>query len=169
MRIILLLSLVLTGCAAHIQAPEATVKEFYTFYLNAYVSDNHADDLGSPQMRQYITKDTLARLKDIQGIKEQEIVSADYFTYSQDYAAKWISALEVGAAEDYTGGKVMNVWLGIEDGKTKQLRDYLRLEDGKWKIYRVVSVSDSYEQNIFDDNAISAAKAYAETIPEVVD
>jgi hypothetical protein len=63
----------------------------------------------------------------------------------------------------------MNVWLGVEDGKTKQLRDYLRLEDGKWKIYRVVSVSDSYEQNIFDDNAIAAAKAYAETIPEVVD
>ncbi|MFP2420685.1 DUF3828 domain-containing protein [Pseudescherichia vulneris] len=106
-------------------------------------------------------------LKDIQGIQEQEIVSADYFTYSQDYAAQWIPALAVGTAVDYAGGKVMNVWLGIEDGKTKQLRDYLRLEDGKWKIYRVVSVSDSYEQNIFNDNTITAAKAYAETMPKL--
>jgi hypothetical protein len=165
-RIMLLLTLALSGCASHIQTPEATVKAFYSFYLNAYVSDSGADDPGSPQMRQYIARDTLARLKNIQAISEQEIISADYFTYSQDYAAEWIPALEVGGAEDYAGGKVLNVWLGIEEGKTNQLRDYLRLEDGKWKIYRVVSVSDGYEQNIFDDNAITAAKAYAETIPK---
>lgn len=166
MRIILLLSLALSGCASHIPTPEATVKAFYSFYLNAYVSDNGADDLGSPQMQQYIARDTLAKLKDIHSIHEQEIISADYFTYSQDYAAEWIPALEVGGAEDYAGGKVLNVWLGIEEGKKNQLRDYLRLEDGRWKIYRVVSVSDGYEQNIFDDNAITAAKAYAETIPK---
>lgn len=55
---------------------------------------------------------------------------------------------------------------GSKRVKKSQLRDYLRLEDGKWKIYRVVSVSDGYEQNIFDDKAITAAKAYAETIPK---
>lgn len=164
MRALILLSLFLTGCTAHIQTPETTVKDFYIFYLNAWVSDSHADSPDSPQMKQYVAKDTLARLKTIQGLEEQEIVEADYFTYSQDYAQEWIPALEVGKAKDFAGGKVIDVWLGMQDGKKYQLRDYLRLEDQKWKIYRVVNVSDGFEQNIFDDRAIAAARAHSLSI-----
>lgn len=164
MRALILLALFLTGCTSHIPAPEATVKDFYVFYLNAFVSDSHADSLDSPQMKQYVAKDTLARLKTIQSLEEQEIVEADYFTYSQDYAEEWIPALEVGKARDGAGGKVIDVWLGMQDGKKYQLRDYLRLEDQTWKIYRVVNVSDGFEQNIFDDKAIAAARTYAQSI-----
>ena len=61
---------------------------------------------------------------------------------------------------------MLDVWLGIEDGKKRKLRDYLRQEDGNWKIYRVVDVSNGFEQNIFDDNAISAARAQAATLSQ---
>ncbi|WBM70376.1 YbjP/YqhG family protein [Buttiauxella sp. WJP83] len=164
MRTLLLASLLLMGCTVHAQTPEATVSDFYHFYLTDFVSDSNENPLTSAKMRQYVAKETLARLEAIQGIEEQEIVEADYFTYCQDYAPEWISALEVGAAQDDAGGKVLDVWLGIEGGKKLKLRDYLRKEDGNWKIYRVVDVSNGFEQNIFDDKAISAAKAHAATL-----
>ncbi len=166
MRILLLVSLLLMSCITHAQTPEVTVRDFYHFYLTDFVSDNHENPLNSAKMQQYVAKETLTRLKAIQDIEEQEIVDADYFTYCQDYAAEWIPALDVGTARDDAGGKVLDVWLGIEDGKKRKLRDYLRQEDGNWKIYRVVDVSNGFEQNIFDDNAISAARAQAATLSQ---
>ncbi|WMY74088.1 YbjP/YqhG family protein [Buttiauxella selenatireducens] len=164
MRALLLVSLLLMGCTTRAQTPKATVRDFYHFYLTDFVSDGNENPLTSAKMQQYVAKETLTRLKAIQDIEEQEIVEADYFTYCQDYAAEWIPALEVGTARDDAGGKVLDVWLGIEGGKKLKLRDYLRQEDGNWKIYRVVDVSNGFEQNIFDDKAISAAKAHAATL-----
>ena len=69
----------------------------------------------------------------------------------------------MGQSLEYMGGKVLDVQLGIQDGKSYPLKVYLRLEEGKWKIYRV-RAGDGYEQDIFDDKAIAAAKAYAATI-----
>lgn len=166
MRALLLVSLLLMGITTHAQTPEATVRDFYHFYLTDFVSDSHENPLNSAKMQHYVAKETLTRLKAIQDIDEQEIVEADYFTYCQDYAAEWVAALDVGTARDDTGGKVLDVWLGIQDGKKLKLRDYLRKEDGTWKIYRVVDISNGYEQNIFDDQAISAARAQAATLSQ---
>ncbi|WP_435952483.1 YbjP/YqhG family protein [Dryocola sp. BD626] len=163
MRIIILLCLLLSGCATHIPPAEITVREFYQFYLNAFVTDSQADDLNSSNMQRYVAKDTLARLKEIRAIYEQEIVEADYFTYSQDYAAEWIPALEIGKAKNFENGKVIDVWLGMQGGHKYHLIDYLRLEDGVWKIYRVRG-ENGYEQNIFDDKAIESARNDAATI-----
>jgi hypothetical protein len=162
--LLLLLSLTLAGCSSHIQTPENRVEQFYLFYLNAFVSDNHLDSPNSSQMRDYVAQDTLERLNEIQGIYEQEIIGADYFTYAQDYAKEWIPNLKVGRAKYFMGGEVVDVWIGIQDTKKNRLYVYLKMEEGKWKIYRVISLTDNYEQYIFDDKAIAAAKTYAASI-----
>lgn len=155
--LLLIFCMALTSCAAHIESPENRVEQFYLFYLNAFVSDNHQDSLDSVQMRDFVATDTRHRLKDILSIYEQEITGSDYFTYSQDYAQEWISRLKIGTAQDYMGGKVVDVQPGSQDGGHYSLRVYLRLEEGKWKIYRVRS-AEGYEQYIFDDKAITAAR-----------
>ncbi len=159
--LVLLLSLTLAGCSSHIQTPESRVEQFYLFYLNAFVSDNHLDSPDSSQMRDYVAQETLERLKEIQGIYEQEIIDADYFAYAQDYVKEWILGLKVGHAKDFMGGKVVDVWIGIQNNKKNHLYVYLKMENNKWKIYRVRSLTDNYEQYIFDGKAIAAAKAYA--------
>ena len=72
MRTLLLISLLLMSCITHAQTPEATVRDFYHFYLTDFVSDNHENPLNSAKMQQYVAKETLTRLKAIQDIKEQE-------------------------------------------------------------------------------------------------
>ena len=161
--LLLIFCMTLASCTAHIESPENRMEQFYLFYLNAFVSDNHQDSLDSAQMRDFVANDTRLRLKEVMSIYEQEIIGADYFTYSQDYAPEWIAGLKVGQSLEYMGGKVLDVQLGIQDGKSYPLKVYLRLEEGKWKIYRV-RAGDGYEQDIFDDKAIAAAKAYAATI-----
>ncbi|MCG0455166.1 YbjP/YqhG family protein [Enterobacter cloacae complex sp. ECC445] len=164
MRNILLMCLLLTGCATQMDAPEKRTHDFYTFYLTAFVTDSLEDDLDSSKMREYIARDTLSRLKKILSLYEQEIIDSDYFTYTQDYAAEWIPDLSVSNAINYASGKVVNVELGAGNSQKLRLKVYLRNEDGKWKIYRVADASHRFEQNIFDDRAIAAAQRYAASI-----
>lgn len=161
--LLLIFCMALASCADRIEPPENRVEQFYLIYLNAFVSDNHQDSLDSVQMRDFVATDTRRRLKEILSIYEQEITGSDYFTYSQDYAQEWISRLKIGKAQDCMGGKVVDVQLGSQDGGNYSLKVYLRLEEGKWKIYRV-RMADGYEQDIFDDKAIAAARSYAATI-----
>lgn len=161
--LLLIFCMTLASCTAHIESPENRVEQFYLFYLNAFVSDNHQDDLDSAQMRDFVANDTRLRLKEVMSIYEQEIIGADYFTYAQDYAPEWIAGLKIGKSQDYMGGKAIEVRLGCEGGESYPLKVYLRLEESKWKIYRV-RAGDGYEQDIFDDKAIAAARAYAATI-----
>lgn len=158
---LLLVCLVLSGCTNQIQTPENRVEQFYIFYLNALTSEDTQHSSDSPQLREYVAQDTLVRLKEIQKIYEQEIVNSDYFTYGQDYTKEWIPGLKIGQAIDFMGGKSIDVWIGTQDGKNQHLVNYLRMEDGEWKVYRVRSATDNYEQYIFDDNAITAAKTNA--------
>ncbi|MCS3603838.1 hypothetical protein M2371_003073 [Buttiauxella sp. BIGb0471] len=161
--LLLIFCMTLASCTAHIESPENRVEQFYLFYLNAFVSNNHQDDLDSAQMRDFVANDTRLRLKEVMSIYEQEIIGADYFTYAQDYAPEWMAGLKIGKSQDYMGGEALEVRLGCEGGKSYPLKVYLRLEEGKWKIYRV-RAGDGYEQDIFDDKAIAAARAYAATI-----
>ncbi|CCJ74744.1 hypothetical protein BN137_4144 [Cronobacter condimenti 1330] len=43
----------------------------------------------------------------------------------------------------------MDVWLGIEDNKSKHLQVWTRKEDGRWKIWRVVDKGNNYEQKVY--------------------
>ena len=160
MRNVLLMCLLLTGCATQMDTPEKRTHDFYTFYLTAFVTDSKEDNLDSPKMREYIARDTLFRLQRIFSLYEQEIIGSDYFTYTQDYAAEWIPDLSVSNAINSASGKLVNVELGVGHEQKLQLNVYLRNEDGKWKIYRVTDASHHFEQYIFDDRAIAAAQRY---------
>ncbi|NLS56121.1 YbjP/YqhG family protein [Hafnia alvei] len=161
--LILLFSFFISGCVH--QSAEKRTEDFYQKYLRAYAENTSEIKDDSSVSHDYIAADTARRLTEIHAIREQEITGSDYFTYTQDYAPEWIPLLKVGHARDFMGGKVVDVWLGIEDTKHIKIEVYLRLEDGKWKIYRVRNISGNTEQYIFDDRAIASAKAYAATIP----
>ncbi|MGF6099946.1 YbjP/YqhG family protein [Enterobacter sp. A4] len=164
MRYVLLIGLLLTGCAPQVDTPEKRTHDFYTFYLTAFVTNSKEDELDSPKMHEYIARDTLSRLQKILSIYEQEIIDSDYFTYTQDYAAEWIPDLNVSKAINYASGKVVNVDLSTGNGEKTQLNVFLRNEDGKWKMYRVTDESHHFEQYIFDEKAIAAAQRYAASI-----
>lgn len=157
MRIIILLAIsLLTACSTGTNSNQQAVKQvsdFYGYYLPALLQDT-PPDLQSQTMQRYIASDTLNRIATIRKIPEEEILGADYFTYTQDYDQAWVPALKVGSARDLMGGKVVDVSIGIEDGKHKQLEAYVRKEDGAWKIYRVRDISGVYEAQIFDTGRI---------------
>ncbi|MGC8401360.1 hypothetical protein ACP3P6_14905 [Enterobacter mori] len=68
MRHVLLMCLLLTGCATQMITPEKRTHDFYTFYLMAFVTDSKEDNLDSLKMRDYIAQDTLSRLQKISSL-----------------------------------------------------------------------------------------------------
>ncbi|WP_318389384.1 YbjP/YqhG family protein [Enterobacter sp.] len=162
--IILLMMAMLSACSLTQDNPEKRVSDFYLYYLNVF-ANSHAKIKADPEkMNDFISQKTRQRLDVIAHIYEQEIIDSDYYTYAQDYSAEWIPFFRTGKAQDTIGGKYVNVWLGSENNKTYQLGVYLTSEEGRWKIYRVKSITDNYEQYIFDDHAIDKARAYAVSI-----
>lgn len=157
MRILILLTLsLLTACTSQTSDNQQAIKQvtdFYRFYLPAFLKDP-PPAYDSTEMHRYVAADTLNRLAAIDKIPEQEIVSADYFMYVQDYDAAWIPAFKAGPARTLMGGKVVDVWLGIDQGRTRHLEAYLKRENMTWKIYRVRDVSNNNEAPIFDAGRI---------------
>lgn len=129
------------------EATEQATK-FYTSYLTSFASDS---DAGYPpeQLKKYVAAETIKRIEEIQKIPEQEVLESDYFTYSQDYDPSWIPALRVDKAQPLHGEEVVQVWLGVENGKKLHLEAFMRLEDNNWKIYRVRDITNNYEHPIF--------------------
>lgn len=155
----LMIIFLLSACVGHPQeSPANRVAAFYSSYLEFMSGSDDRYD----QLQEYISTDTLARLSNIGAIPEQEIIGSDYFTYVQDYDASWIKRLKIGHARALMGGKVIPVWLGIENGNVLHLEVYMRCENGKWKIYRVKDISHHYEQPIFNAGAIAQAKSAAQ-------
>lgn len=157
MRIFILLAIsLIASCSTRTDTNQQAMKQvsdFYAFYLPA-IMQSSPPDFESQEMHRYVSVDTLNRLASIQKIPEQEILGSNYFTYTQDYDLTWIPALKVGPVHDLMGGKVVNVRLGVEDGKTVERAVYVRLEQGVWKIYRVQDMTNNYEAPIFDAGRI---------------
>lgn len=164
MRIVILIfALFITGCTTTPTA-EQRVQAFYEQHLIAYADFTPQMKDDSPLNREYVASDTLRRIAEIHGIYEQEILSSDYFTYTQDYSPDWVDQFQIASIHDFMDGKVAQINIGIEEGKTLRLEVYLLKEASNWKIYRVRNISDNDEQSIFDDHAIAAAKDYAAAI-----
>lgn len=56
-RHVLLMCLLLTGCATQMITPEKRTHDFYTFYFMAFVTDSKEDNLDSLKMRDYIAQE----------------------------------------------------------------------------------------------------------------
>lgn len=153
MRLLIILAIgLLTACSPGQNDSQRAVNQvtgFYAAYLKEF-TNNPPPVYQSHEMQRYVASDTLNRLANVDAIPDQELVTSDYFTYTQDYDPAWIPAFKAGPVRDFLGGKIVDVWIGIDAGKHRHLETYLRWEDGAWKIYRVRDVSNNYESPIFD-------------------
>lgn len=160
------LILMLCGCSAPHQDSTQAVKQFYLAWMNINTQDLDTPRDTSALMQRYVAKDLIERLALIDSLYEQEILGADYFMYVQDYDPKWIPQLRVGRAQPFLGGEKVDVQLGT-GSIPLQLEVYTRWEDGRWKIYRVRDISDSYEHLIYSAGDITRAQAWsAEIAPD---
>ena len=168
--LILALAVLVAGCASRtVKSPEETTREFYQHYLQSIANvepantEQAANDR-SRLIKYYVSAETAKRIEQITGLDEQEILQSDYFTYSQDYDAEWIKRLETGKSVSFMGGVIVPVSLGLENNSQMLLEVFLRQEASRWKIYRVLDKTDSYEQPIFDDGRFNAAVKHDQAI-----
>ncbi|WP_436893070.1 YbjP/YqhG family protein [Siccibacter turicensis] len=156
--LILVVMCLLTACANSSGQTDAIkqAQAFYDSYLMALAGDDSV--YPDSKLREYVSSDTLARIAMIQSMPDQDLLTSDYFTYTQDYDPAWIQALRVDNARLFMGGWVVQVRLGIEEGKTLRLEAFMRHESGVWKIYRVRDLTDRYEHPVFNSGAIVSAK-----------
>lgn len=152
MRLIisLLLSLYLPFASANTATDvQKNVTEFYNFYLHAFENAPPDEMIKMDEMHKWVSNKLLARMAEIYDMPEQELLSADYFTYSQDYDPAWIPRLKVSPARRDGDSMMLDVWLGIEDNKLAHLQVWTRKEAGAWKIWRVIDAGEHIEQKLY--------------------
>lgn len=125
------------------------VTTFYHFYLHALENTPPDEIIKTAEMRQYVSAKLLTRIAELYAMPEQELLSADYFTYTQDYDPAWIPRLNVSPPQADGDSMRLDVWLGIEDNKHSHLQVWTRKEAGEWKIWRVTDVGEHFEQKLY--------------------
>lgn len=146
----LLLAIYLPVASANTQTDiQQDITQFYTYYLNEFGKTPPDDLIKTKALHQWASKKLLARMTTIYNMPEQELLGSDYFTYCQDYDPEWIGRLKISPATPDGTSMKMDVWLGIEDNKSKHLQVWTRKEDGRWKIWRVVDKGNNYEQKVY--------------------
>ncbi|MFP8965941.1 DUF3828 domain-containing protein [Pokkaliibacter sp. CJK22405] len=134
--------------AAEHASPASAVEQFYRGYVADFDGSNVDCHYCSQVVTTFVAPKTVARLQKVLSMPEQEILQADYFTYTQDYDPVWILALEVKEAPDFSTSKTLDVYLPVSEGKKLHLRVVVEDDQG-WKIVRVRDETDHYEQAIF--------------------
>ncbi|NUL36090.1 DUF3828 domain-containing protein [Kosakonia sacchari] len=128
---------------------QKSVTAFYRYYLPAFDTTSPPEMLQKPEMRSWVTEKLLTRIATVYEMPEQEILEADYFTYTQDYSPDWIPQLKTAPAKSHGDSQVVDVWLGVEENKSHHLQVWTRNEAGAWKIWRVVDITDNFEQKLY--------------------
>ncbi|SEK71948.1 Protein of unknown function [Kosakonia sacchari] len=150
----LIISLLLACYLPFVSANTATdvqknITEFYTFYLHELDKTPPDEMVKMEKMHKWVSGKLLARIAAIYNMPEQELLGADYFTYSQDYDPAWIPRLKVSPAYPDGDNLKLDVWLGIEDNKLAHLQVWTCKEDGQWKIFRVIDAGEHIEQKLY--------------------
>jgi hypothetical protein len=123
-----------SGFAAEPQdAPERQVSAFYSWFMK---HDNDTTyPLREPAIEQYVSKDTVARLKD-EYARSGPPGDVDYFLKVQDYDTQdWITHIATHRAIDLNGVAVVPVTFGSRNQVSVLV--FLRKIDGQWKITKV--------------------------------
>lgn len=137
------------ACAATDTDIQKNVSQFYGFYLHEINSDvSPVDVIKMKQMNKWVSAKLLQRMDEIYHTPEQELLMADYFTYSQDIFPQWEKQIKVSPAYPDKESMKLDVWLGDQKAESAHLQVWTRLEKGSWKIYRVIDVGDNIEQKL---------------------
>ncbi len=119
------------------EAPAKDVREFYDWYVRTAVQTE--DILGT--RRQELKKFVTGRLlREIDGMKKGESLSADYFLAAQDIDPDWAKNVTIESSNISEGRGTMDVTLTGAKMNTK-LRVSVVKKKQRWKVDRVESRS----------------------------
>lgn len=123
------------------RAPDLVAAEFYGWYLETLGADQDPLSDRYDTFTRYVAKDLAARL--VEGLQGGRLPRIDYFTQSASYRPAWLRGVHAATMRQRAGVAEVLVTLGdaSEDGGARQvLALSMVLENGGWKIRRVVSV-----------------------------
>ena len=136
-----LLVLGLPAAAAEAPSPQATVTEFYQWYMHAVKADRYPLRDDQPTLRKYVAAALIARLKKADASDDPP--DADYFIQAQDWGDDWETNIAVTDALIERGTATLVVVLGAGAGSEhRRLRVGLVQAGGAWKIQSVTPLPD---------------------------
>jgi len=151
----LLLALLLAAAAparaadakAAARAPDAVAVEFYGWYLETLGADQDPLSDRYETFTRYVSRELAARL--VERLQGGRVPRSDYFTRSSGYRAAWRRGVRAATMRQRAGTADVLVTLGDggegdeSAGPRRVLGLSMVLENGAWKIRRVISIDAS--------------------------
>jgi Protein of unknown function (DUF3828) len=118
-------------------SPEATVEQFYRWYVGNLKKHIEPRTDRSVEMRRFVTARLMSQLGRKAGVEEPD---ADYFLDAQDYDDAWEDRISTARQSSHGAVAVLLVTLDGPQIPHHQLKVTLRKEDSAWKIDSVSGV-----------------------------
>ena len=163
---LLLAFMLLCGCACVLAAearaelkppsrpPDAVATEFYGWYLKTLSADQDPLSDRYATFVRYVTKELTGRL--VERLQGSPLPARDYFVQSSGYRPAWLRSVRAATMRQRAGTADVIVTLGDgaeESGPRQLLALSMMMENGAWKIRRVVAV-DAYSKSSLEQPAI---------------
>jgi hypothetical protein len=136
------------------RAPDAVATEFYGWYLETLSADQDPLSDRYHTFTRYVSKELTERL--VERLQGNPPSARDYFVQSSGYRPAWLRSVRAATMRERAGTADVLVTLGDgaeESGPRQVLALSMVLENGVWKIRRVVGV-DAYSKSSLEQPAI---------------
>lgn len=112
--------------------PEATSRNFYSWYLTALSKDESPIDEHDPQLNAYVTPQLLQKINVL--IKSPDGMDDDFFLQDQDYSDAWVDNVTVGRFTINGATATGDVTLGNDPADQQLLLVTLNKDKTGWRI-----------------------------------
>jgi hypothetical protein len=136
------------------RAPDAVASEFYSWYLETLSADQDPLSDRYHTFTRYVAKELTERL--VERLQGNPPPVRDYFMQSSGYRPAWLRSVRAATMRQRAGSADVLVTLGDggeESGPRQLLALSMLLENGAWKIRRVVGV-DAYPKSSLEQPGI---------------
>jgi hypothetical protein len=136
------------------RAPDKVATEFYGWYLETLSADQDPLSDRYHTFTRYVAKDLTERL--VERLQGSPLPARDYFVQSSGYRPAWLRSVRAATMRERAGSADVLVTLGDgaeESGPRQVLALSMVMENGAWKIRRVVGV-DAYSKSSLEQPAI---------------
>ena len=136
------------------RAPDIVAREFYGWYLEALSADQDPLSDRYHTFTRYVAKELTERL--VERLQGDPPPVRDYFVQSSGYRPAWLRSVRAAIMRQHGNTADVLVTLGDggeESGPRQLLALSMVLENGAWKIRRVVGV-DAYSKSSAEQPAI---------------
>jgi hypothetical protein len=136
------------------RAPDAVAAEFYGWYLGTLSADQDPLSDRYHTFTRYVTKELTGRL--VERLHGNPPPARDYFVQASGYRPAWQRSIRAVTMHQRAGAADVLVTLGDggeESGPRQLLALSMLLENGAWKIRRVVGI-DAYSKSSLEQPAI---------------